>query len=150
MAFSSVRCVKKNFITETSWTHFTCKWFISLWWIDLSFPGFKRMIQWVMSEMSDHSSLISLMSDDEWRMIVNEWRMSGEWNEWWLKLWVENEWNEWNEWRMSEMSELSEMSDEWWVKHILFTHDFTHHSFVHFTHELPMSDRAWKSPVTLY
>ena len=81
MTFSSVRCVKINFITETSWTHFTCKWFISVWWIDLSFPGFKRMIQWVMSEMSDHSSLISLMSDDEWRMIeMSEMsELSDEW-----------------------------------------------------------------------
>jgi len=34
--------------------------------------------------MSDHSSLISLMSDDEWRMI-----------------------------ELSELSEMSEMSDEW-------------------------------------
>ena len=30
------------------------------------------------------------------------------------------------------------------MKHILFTHDFTHHSFVHFTHELPMSAPAVK------
>ena len=128
MTFSSVRCVKKNFITETSWTHFTCKWFISLWWIDLSFPGFKRMIQWVMSEMSDHSSLISLMSDDEWRMIElselsemsemsDEWRMSGEWVKWVM---MSGEWVKWVNWVKWVMS------DEWSISFSLMISLITH------------------------